>query len=122
MKRFTFLKEDDVLKVFKKPSKTVCKEQFKKRAIDISDKLREQTLVTSKNNRFKVVNFHRMNKENDDESTEGVGEDSKDVTVIDVESEIESGDKANVPETKYVFDLYYTSSDESALEVNEMMR
>ena len=122
MKRFTFLKEDDVLKGFKKPSKTVCKEQFKKRTIDISDKLREQTLVTSKNNRFKVVNFHRMSKENDDESTEGVGEDSKDVTVIDVESEIESGDKANVPETKYVFDFYHTSSDESALEVNEMMR
>lgn len=88
------------------------KEGFKKHGVDLTKKLRAEHQTHSKNNRYKVVNFLRsQNTQTRDENDTDI---NSAITIVEVISN-SSGNKNNIDlhleEAKYVYDLYYTSSD-----------
>lgn len=92
----------------RKPTKDELEQQFKKHSIDLNKKLRQQTLQDSKNSRFKVVSCFRSENGLKDNTEEDLG--TAGLTVYDVEAPTVNNptDKEN----NYVYDLYYTTSDD----------
>lgn len=111
----------------KKEHLNELKENFKGHIVDLTKKLRTERQQKSKNNRYKIVNCLRSQSLD----TSGVkdGSDSiqqTDITILDVEADT-NGNKPQDSKTeeKYVYDLYYTSSDyfgETELEEKEHIR
>ncbi|XP_060517807.1 uncharacterized protein LOC132696790 [Cylas formicarius] len=91
------------------------KEHFKKPPIDILQKLRTEVKEQSRNNRYKIVNrFRQIIKIN--EECENLKSDPE-FTVFDIETDFNRNDSTErnkndsvIP--KYVYDFYYTSSDD----------
>lgn len=93
------------------------KEQYKKHAVDISAKNRSDSKEASKNSRYKVVNCFRRPLADQETSAEPAAEGSSpsEVTVFDIETEtsrpqVEANEEP--AEARYVYDFYYTSSDD----------
>lgn len=108
--------EEDIFTHLKKPTKVELEEQFKKHNIDINAKLRAQKQNDAKNSRYKIVNcFRSQNSLLNDNLKESDGDK---VTVYDIETEICEEAQSNHEEIvtgnepKYVYDLYYTTSDD----------
>lgn len=96
--------EDDVLKHCKTSLKENIETDIKKKTHQnvfqsIRDRVREECIQNSKENRYKVVNLCRSNSHNDDG-----------VTIVDVEADKMVEDVETKPQ--YVYDLYYTISDD----------
>lgn len=96
--------EDDVLKHCKTSLKENIETDIKKKTHQnvfqsIRDRVREECIQNSKENRYKVVNLCRSNSHNDDG-----------VTIVDVEADKMVEDVESKPQ--YVYDLYYTISDD----------
>lgn len=104
----------DHLKKQNKSDLESLKENFKKHEINITEKLREETKTNIKNNRYRIVNCFRSTKPDVPEGSNDV--DHSDITILEVENELI--DKTSVDnvsdkdERKYVYDLYYTHSDD----------
>ncbi|KAG5873637.1 hypothetical protein JTB14_022371 [Gonioctena quinquepunctata] len=83
-----------------------------KHTVKINDKLRAAHKEASKKNRFKIVNRFRSQTEENSGSSET--DCSKSVTVIDLEGDFEenSEDKPANNAKNYVYDLYYTQSND----------
>lgn len=93
-------------------------EHFKKYSVDVISKLRQEAQLASKQNRYKVINCYR--------TITGKTTDLDDsYTVVDVELE-EKENKTTEPKTEednYVYDLYYTQSDDLGdAELSELVR
>lgn len=81
--------------------------------MDLTKKLRDEHQEKSKSNRYKIVNCRRSNLETNDEENVSDKEKSA-ITIVDIESDVSETTvhKENEnKEQKYVYDLYYTSSD-----------
>lgn len=90
--------------------------------MNITEKLRQDVQTSSKNNRLKVVNFFRSSV--DPKLNEGSPTDP-DITIVDVETTNEEKKCACDAETepKYVYDLYYTNSDDfGEVDYNDLIR
>lgn len=103
------MQEDDIFTNLKKPTKQELEQQFKKHPINLSDKIRVQKQINSKAGRYKVVNCFRSN--GGSERAEGSG-DANEFTVYDIETESQPESIACSSDSKYVYDLYYTMSDD----------
>ncbi|CAG9769098.1 unnamed protein product [Ceutorhynchus assimilis] len=91
------------------------KEQFKKHPVNISDKIRADLKESSKNNRYKIVNCFRKTLNSEDNEPQASCSSASEVTVFDVETDHNSNEPATVnqePSMKYVYDFYYTNSDD----------
>lgn len=90
-----------------KQSNTSEVENYKTHTVNLTEKIRNDVLNNSKNNRYKVVNYFRSKGAQDSQA-----EEHKDVTIVDVE---ENQDVKIIKEdlgSSYVYDLYYTNSDD----------
>lgn len=101
--------EDDIFTNLKKPTKQELEQQFKKHSINLNDKLRAQKQINSKASRYKVVNCFRSNGTS--EKANG-SDDGNEFTVYDIETESQPESIACSSDSKYVYDLYYTMSDD----------
>uniref|UniRef100_A0A1B6DHM4 Probable RNA polymerase II nuclear localization protein SLC7A6OS n=1 Tax=Clastoptera arizonana TaxID=38151 RepID=A0A1B6DHM4_9HEMI len=89
------------------------KKLFKQKHVsNITDKLRKESRLCSKNNRLKLVNLLRESLERDSGDSQSFSE----VTLLDVEKNFTSDDNhkadeklEDVKDTSYVYDIYYTS-------------
>lgn len=93
--------EDDVLQHIKCQTKSKIEENFKGNSSSIKDKLRDEILFSSKTNRYKIVNLRRSNTAEDNAA-------ATPITIVDIEINIE----AFADNSKYVYDLYYSNTDE----------
>lgn len=116
-----FLQEEDVFKHIQKPTKLELEESFKKHKIELSSKLREETQAKSRLNRYKVINSFRSKAV---ESAEDKTSDTENTyTILDVELEDKEIYIDNSKNPQYVYDLYYTNSDDlGSTELNEFIR
>ncbi|XP_057659474.1 probable RNA polymerase II nuclear localization protein SLC7A6OS [Diorhabda carinulata] len=92
------------------PDSDELKANFKKHSVNLKDKLRIEHQEASKNSRYKIVNYHRASQVG---ATEKVNEE---VTILDVETDLnensaEIANKNNDKGNEYVYDLYYTDSN-----------
>ncbi|XP_018569675.1 probable RNA polymerase II nuclear localization protein SLC7A6OS [Anoplophora glabripennis] len=119
----TIKEDENVVAHLKKeriPEITELREHFKKHAVNINEKLREQMKETSKNNRFKVVNCFRSENAEDSLTAENSTSSStkKELTIFDIETDLNDNDvktenqNGESSEPKFVYDLYYTNSDD----------
>lgn len=98
------------MKHVKIQSKEEIEDQYKKHPIDIREKLRIQHQLSLKDNRYKVVNLRRFDKE-----------ESDNLTIVDIETDKKKGSEEAKDESKYVYDLYYMpSEDASELNIEEV--
>lgn len=79
--------------------------------------LREQMKETSKNNRYKVVNCFRSQNTEDNLSAENATSFStkSEFTIFDIETDLNDNTEnqnGENSEPKFVYDLYYTNSDD----------
>lgn len=95
-------KENIVSHIEKHSLSDELKEQYKKHAVNITDKVRNEKQETAKNNRYKVVNCFRSIGEKEDTNLE--------YTVFEIESHREN--IPSIEQPKFVYDLYYTNSDD----------
>ncbi|ENN79525.1 probable RNA polymerase II nuclear localization protein SLC7A6OS [Dendroctonus ponderosae] len=116
----TSQKEENIETLLRKhrlPDRNELKEQYKKHPVNISAKNRCDSQEASKNSRYKVVNCFRRQLVDQETSPELAveGSSSSEVTVFDIETEtsrppVEAN--AEPAEARYVYDFYYTSSDD----------
>lgn len=103
---------DTLLKRHKVADIANQREHFKRHPVDISSKIRANTKELSKTNRYKVVNAFRktLDTEEEESQTKNVSQ----VTVFDVETEQNSNEPSSSQDedSTYVYDFYYTSSDD----------
>lgn len=100
-------------------------EQFKKCNIDIASKLRKEAQLTSKENRYKVVQYFRANKTQSENTSNETNKLDDSCTVFDIELEEKKNEvsEENSERDRYVYDLYYTQSDDLGdAELNEFIR
>ncbi|KAJ3632296.1 hypothetical protein MTP99_009310 [Tenebrio molitor] len=103
--------QEETLSCLKKPTKSELEDQFKKHNIDLNAKLRNQKQQDSKNNRYKIVNRLRSQTLNLGEAVEKPVNDE--YTIYDIETENHEDCQVNeLKDLKYVYDLYYTISDD----------
>jgi hypothetical protein len=103
--------QEETLSCLKKPTKSELEDQFKKHNIDLNAKLRNQKQQDSKNNRYKIVNCLRSQTSNLGEAVEKPINDE--YTIYDIETENHEDYHVNeLKDLKYVYDLYYTISDD----------
>ncbi|CAH0556851.1 unnamed protein product [Brassicogethes aeneus] len=105
--------EENVLSHIKKYTNDDTKSEFKKHTVNLTDKLRLQKREESKNARYKIVNCYRSNLNDDLENSEV---DEK-LTIFDIETDCNENSKTvenknTTSEPDYVYDLYYTNSDD----------
>ncbi|KAJ8948891.1 hypothetical protein NQ318_005512 [Aromia moschata] len=106
---FTHLKKQQI------PELSDLKEQFKKHAVNLTDKLRFEKQESSKSNRYKIVNCFRSQSIDDPVTSD---KSQSEYTVFDVETDLNDNnsktENQNIVESdvKYVYDLYYTNSDD----------
>lgn len=122
------MKDEDISAHIKRSLKVETEDEYKKHNVDIITKLREDTQEASKANRYKVINSCRFG---DLEEHASVDNDSLDVnssyTVFDVEinedNNTQNETKPSISEPRYVYDLYYTNSDDFGdAEINEFIK
>ncbi|XP_066254979.1 probable RNA polymerase II nuclear localization protein SLC7A6OS [Euwallacea similis] len=104
---------DAILKKHRAGNAEELKDQYKKHSINFTDKLRAEAKESLKKNRYKVVNCFRKSLHSDE--VEPQASTSSEVTVFDLESDENSPPEAtntDQEEMKYVYDFYYTSSDD----------
>ncbi|XP_030760736.1 probable RNA polymerase II nuclear localization protein SLC7A6OS isoform X2 [Sitophilus oryzae] len=93
------------------------KRQFKKHDVDISKKIRSEIQDHSKNTRYRVVNCFRKNF-NDELHEEPGKSNNEEVTVFELETDYNKNSTSTenknkeTDQSKYVYDFYYTSSDD----------
>ncbi|RZC22667.1 RNA polymerase II nuclear localization protein SLC7A6OS [Asbolus verrucosus] len=103
--------EDDIFTHIKKPTKSELQKQFKRHNTDLNAKLKTQKQLNSKNSRYKIVNCFRSQGSNIEDLTEE--SDKSKFTIYDIETESHEDCPNNKENnTKYVYDLYYTTSDD----------
>lgn len=115
---------------FKKQHLNEGKDNYKSRSLDLNKKLRNEHQEKSRNNRYKVVNCLRsQHLEAVDTKSSCDNELGKlDITIVDVEvntTENKGTEEIQTEKEKFVYDLYYTSSDyfgEAELEEKEHIR
>lgn len=116
--------DEDIFKHIKRPSKVEVEEQFKKHKIDVISKLRQSNHTASKTSRYKVINCFRTN--NLHLSTAEDEKGNAGCTVFDIElneDNVKDVESKTSSEPSYVYDLYYTNSDELGdAELNEFVR
>lgn len=78
--------------------------------MNLTDKIRDDIITNSKNNRYKVLNYYRSKTTEDAESSTST--DDNNVTIVDIEENLNSIESLKQAETSYVYDLYYTNSDD----------
>ncbi|XP_015118704.1 probable RNA polymerase II nuclear localization protein SLC7A6OS [Diachasma alloeum] len=90
-------------------SKEELKANYKQHIVDITSKSRVKTQEKSKEGRYRVVNCYRSLGGPTIEEVDDSG-----MTVIDVEDSVSCYDKmsSNQKEAKFVYDLYYTQTEE----------
>ncbi|KAJ8930015.1 hypothetical protein NQ314_017244 [Rhamnusium bicolor] len=118
----TIKEDENVLTHLKKqhiPEIHELKEHFKRHTVNISDKLRTQKQEISKSNRYKIVNCFRSQNldENSLKDNAESGTSKSEYTILDVETDLiplSKTDNQNeeICDAKYVYDLYYTNSDD----------
>lgn len=113
------LQEEGIDHLLKKHHVAELKEQFKRRAVNISDKIRSDMKEASKNSRYRVVNCFRKTLNSDEtDERQAASASTSEVTVFDIETDHnsntnETSNIENIEDTsKYVYDFYYTSSDD----------
>ncbi|CAG9825301.1 unnamed protein product [Phaedon cochleariae] len=113
----TLQKEDDILPHLKTKyldGVEELKTKFKKHVVSLNEKLRNEHQDNSKSNRFKIVNRFRSSINLSE--TPDTSESKYEITVLDVETDINKNEASeadqNVQQSKYVYDLYYTCSDD----------
>ncbi|KAF5295041.1 hypothetical protein FQR65_LT10594 [Abscondita terminalis] len=109
-------RDEDFVKHIPVLTKTEAEEQYKKHKVDVTEKLRLENLIRSKNSRYTVVNSCRFSKGNAEEAVD------LNCTIVDVEAaERDSGIES--ASGNYVYDLYYTNSDDfGETDINELIR
>ncbi|KAK4879652.1 hypothetical protein RN001_007798 [Aquatica leii] len=100
--------DDDVLKYIQRLTKSDAEEQYKKHKIDITNKLRFENRVNSVNSRYKIINSHRFSTPN----LETNEDTDLNCTIVDVEAAEKNRDENESTTGNYVYDLYYTNSDD----------
>lgn len=93
------------------------KDQFKKHRVNLSHKLRTEHKLKSRTNRYKIVNCFRSQNVDEIESIEKEDSSKSEITILDVltdsnENDTLTKDKVEGKSNEYVYDLYYTNSDD----------
>lgn len=86
-------------------------QSFKTHKPNVFEKLKQQTQDNSKNSRYKVVNCYRSGKPNP-KNSEDVDSEAYTVFDIEYEEDIKEPSFSSVNKPQYVYDLYYTTSDD----------
>lgn len=100
---------EDLTPHISKLNKTDLEESYKKHVPDISSKIKQDVRQASKNSRFKIVNLSRSVSKN--ESLKN-SDTEKIVAVLDIETEDPKDKNDKSAESNFVYDLYYTNSDD----------
>lgn len=110
---------DTLLRKHRVAEITELKEQFKKHSVNVTKRLRSDIKESSKNSRYRVVNCFRKTLNNSDDTEDAAEASTSQLTVFDIEtdynkneSNTENKNSVNEDKTKYVYDFYYTSSDD----------
>lgn len=98
---------------------------MKKCNVDIISKLRKESQLNSKENRYKVVQYFRTNGSETESFNLETSNVSDICTVFDIELEDKKNKDVTIEaqkEDRYVYDLYYTQSDDLGdAELNDMI-
>ncbi|KAF7287032.1 hypothetical protein GWI33_002417 [Rhynchophorus ferrugineus] len=107
---------ENVLKTHRLNNVPDLKDHFKKHDVNISDKLRKEIKTSSKNNRYRVVNCFRKTLSDTELENEADNSNNSEVTIFDLEANFNNdpidNKNAATDESKFVYDFYYTSSDD----------
>lgn len=107
----TLFQEENVVSHIKNYTKEEAKSEYKKHHTNLNDKLRLLKKEDSKKARYRIVNCFRSIEDEDED------EEKQKLTIFDLETDCNENNetienKNKVFEPNYVYDLYYTNSDD----------